>query len=93
MREPFWMDEMFLGESRPQGWLDQHGRPRRTMPCSRCGSPVPIYDQPAEVMRLLGWRPWGEVDYVAWCGHKQEFIALPTADGGCELVPIMGEAA
>jgi hypothetical protein len=63
------------------------------MPCPRCGSLVPIYDATAETMRLLGWRPWGEVDYVAWCGHKQEFIAMPTAEGGCELVPIMGEAA
>ena len=48
-------------------WLDAAGRERRTTACPRCSSPVPIYDQPAEVMRLLGWRPYGEVD-TTWPG-------------------------
>ena len=30
MREPFWMDEMLLSLSRPQGWRDEHGRLRET---------------------------------------------------------------
>jgi hypothetical protein len=31
--------------------------------------------------------------YVNSCGHAQEFLPLPNADGTVHLVPILGEAS
>ena len=64
MREPFWKDEMLLSLSRPDGWRDEHGRLRETIPCPRCGRITPLLDPSAEVMRLLKLRPYEETSYV-----------------------------
>jgi hypothetical protein len=32
------------------------------------------------------------VSYVNWCGHAQEIIPFPLPDGGCQFVPVLGEA-
>ena len=92
MREPFWMDEMLLSLSRPCGRRDEHGRLHETIPCPRCGRVTPLLDPSAEVMRLLKLRPYEETSYVNWCGHKVDYIPVPRGDGGCQLIPILGEA-
>jgi len=43
-------------------------------------------------MRLHQWHPYEETSYVNWCGHKLDCIPVPRADGGCQLIPILGEA-
>jgi hypothetical protein len=30
--------------------------------------------------------------YLNWCGHGQEVIPLPLADGRVTFVPVLGEA-
>jgi hypothetical protein len=30
--------------------------------------------------------------YVNWCGHAQEVIPWPRADGSVWLIPVLGEA-
>ena len=44
-------------------------------------------------MRMLKWRPYDVVRVIAWCGHAQEFILVPEADGWCSEIPVLGEAA
>ena len=85
------MDEMLLSLSRPYGWRDEHGRQHETIPSPRCGL-VPLLDPTAEVMRLLKLRPYQETSYVNWCGHKVDFISVLRGDGGCKLIPLVGEA-
>jgi hypothetical protein len=46
-----------------------------------------------EHLRVVGWKPLGTVYVVEWCGHGQEFIPVPDADGWCWLIPVLGEAA
>jgi len=92
MQKPFWMDEMLLSLSRPQGGRDEHGRLRPTMPCPRCGRVTPLLDPTAEVMRLRQWCPYEAIAIVNWFGHNLEYIPVPRGDGGCQLVPILGEA-
>src|SRR5215472_11849145 len=96
MREPFWMDEMLLSLSRPYGWRAEHGQLRETIHCPRCGRVTPLLDPSAEVMRLHKWRPYEEMSMemsiVNWCGHKIDYIPVPRGDGGCQLIPILGEA-
>ena len=29
---------------------------------------------------------------VHWCGYGQEVLPIPTEDGMCDLVPVIGEA-
>ena len=53
---------------------------------------TPLLDPSAQVMRLLKLRPYEETSYVNWCGHKVDHIPVPRGDGGCQLIPILGEA-
>jgi hypothetical protein len=47
-----------------------------------------------EHLRLYGWRLFAEATAVKACGHRQEYVLLPTRDGvTAQLVPILGEAA
>jgi len=41
---------------------------------------------------MNGWKPMGTMKIVSWCGHSQEFVAWPEADGDWRLVPLWGEA-
>jgi hypothetical protein len=42
---------------------------------------------------MIGWaQPRQVLKIVNWCGHAQEFVAGPEADGRWRLVPVMGEA-
>jgi len=76
----------------PPIWLDEAGRPRPVRPCVRCGREAPVYRFRLEHLRLIGWRLFAAVEYVNWCGHAQECVALPEADGWSWLVPVRGEA-
>jgi hypothetical protein len=39
-----------------------------------------------------GWALFQPTSYVNWCGHAQEIISLPLADGRVTFVPVLGEA-
>jgi hypothetical protein len=41
----------------------------------------------------MGWRLYASAEYVNWCGHGQEFIAMPDENGWCRFVPVLGEAS
>jgi hypothetical protein len=77
----------------PPIWRDDSGQPRPVRPCSRCGREAPIYRFSLADVRRLGWAPFVPAAYVNWCGHAQEVVPIPQADGTCQLVPIIGEAA
>jgi hypothetical protein len=42
-------------------------------------------------LRHVGWRLFTAATYVNWCGHGQEVIPLPLADGRVTFVPVFGE--
>jgi len=73
---------------------------RRTRP-PPANSPVPEVREGLtgtryrfEQLRMIGWgRPRQVLKIVNWCGHSQDFVAWPEADGYWRLVPVMGEAA
>jgi hypothetical protein len=86
-----WLSEQEkkLGRGRalmvPPVWLDESGQPRAVRQCSRCGRDAPVYRFRLEHLRLIGWRLYAPAEYVNWCGHIQEFIPLPGAEGWCRL--------
>ena len=41
---------------------------------------------------MAGWKPMKPMHVVNWCGHGQELIPWPEADGYWTLVPLIGEA-
>jgi hypothetical protein len=59
----------------PPIWLDEHG--------SR--APTRQFRAPS-----LDGRPTTPMVVVNWCGHGQEFIPWPEADGYWTLVPLIG---
>ncbi len=77
----------------PPEWLDEAGRRRPTRPCPRCGREAPVYRFRAEHLRLLGWAPFRVQSFVNWCGHEQEVIPWPEADGWSYCIPVVGEAS
>jgi hypothetical protein len=77
----------------PPVWLDEFGRPRPVRQCRKCGQEASIFRLRLEHLRLVGWRLFAPAEYVNWCGHAQEFMALPEGGGWCRLIPVLGEAA
>ncbi len=73
-------------------WLDESGQRRPTRPCSRCGREAPIFRFRVEHLKLVGWRLFAVASYTNWCGHGQEFIPVPLANGRVTFVPVVGEA-
>jgi hypothetical protein len=73
---------------------DEHGRPIPTYPCPRCGREVTRRFRGFRVENLkhLGWALFEPTSFVNWCGHAQEIIPLPLADGRVTFVPVLGEA-
>jgi len=45
-----------------------------------------------ENLKRLGWQLFQPTSYVNWCGHAQEIIPVPLADGRVTFVPVLGEA-
>jgi hypothetical protein len=75
--------------------IDEHGRPRATCPCHRCGTPVPVgYSFQLAHLRMIGWQLFAEAETVQRCSHAQNVLVVPQADGvRAALMPIYGEAA
>jgi hypothetical protein len=42
---------------------------------------------------MAGWKPMKPMLRVGWCGHSQQFIPWPDADGYWTLVPIIDPAS
>jgi hypothetical protein len=40
---------------------------------------------------MAGWKPMKPMLVVNYCGHGEEFIPWPEADGLWRLVPVVGE--
>jgi len=78
----------------PPRWPDEQGRPIPTYPCVRCGLEVASRFRGFRVENLehVGWRLFQPTSYVNWCGHAQEIIPVPLADGRVTFVPVLGEA-
>jgi hypothetical protein len=73
----------------PPIWLDERGRRRPTRPCPKCGSDSPEHRYRFEHLRMIGWgQPRQVLKIVNWCGHSQDFVAWPGADGYWALVPV-----
>jgi hypothetical protein len=45
-----------------------------------------------EHLRHVGWSLFFPATYVNWCGHGQEVIPVPLAEGWVTFVPVLGEA-
>jgi len=65
-----------------------------TYPCPRCGLEVASRFRGFRVENLkhVGWQLFRAETYVNWCGHGQEVIPVPLADGRVTFVPVLGEA-
>ena len=44
------------------------------------------------VAKHVGWQLYRAETYVNWCGHGQEDISVPMADGRVTFVLVLGEA-
>jgi hypothetical protein len=65
-----------------------------THPCPRCGEVVGAFKGfRAEHLAHVGWRAYQVENYQNWCGHAQEVIPVPRADGLVSFVPVLGGGA
>src|SRR3989454_1047344 len=70
-------------------WLDQAERPCPSVPCPRCGRPVPRMRIRARTLwSFRDWRPFQVTRTPSWCGHAIPMVALPRLDGWWEDVPV-----
>jgi hypothetical protein len=72
-------------------WLDEHGRRVPTRPCDvpNCDREWPVRRYRFEHLCMIGWaKPRQVQQIVNWCGHSQDFVAWPEADGYWRLVPV-----
>ena len=76
----------------PPIWLDEHGQRRPTRSRPKCGRDEPVFRLRYEHLHMNGWKPMKTMLIVNWCGHGQEFLPVPEADGYGQLVPVAGEA-
>ena len=59
----------------------------------RDGGGQPVYQIVRQGIKPR-WRVLKEVSFVEWCGHAQQFLVVPHADGErAALVPILADAA
>ena len=80
------------GAMAPPIWLDEHGQRVTTRPGSKCGREASVLRLRHEHLRMNGWKPMKVILRVNWCGHGQQFIPRPEADGYCRMIPVLGEA-
>ena len=73
-------------------WVDEKGHRRPTRPCTTPGCdrervvPLPYTFQH---LQMIGWcKPKQVLNVVNWCGHSQDYVAWPEADGFWRLVPL-----
>ncbi len=79
----------------PPVWLDEHGQRAPTRPCAtpKCDRQWPVRRYRFEHLRMIGWaKPRQVVKIVNWCGHSQDFVAWPEADGYWILGPVWSVA-
>jgi hypothetical protein len=50
---------------------------------------VPVSRYRTETLRQLGWQPCKTQMVVEWCGHAQEYVPWPEADGYWRMVPVL----
>ena len=62
------------------------------LPSMWARSRQPIPGLPCQNLKHVGWALFQPTVVVNWCGHAQEIIALPLADGRVTFVPVLGEA-
>jgi hypothetical protein len=46
----------------------------------------------ADQLRMVGWEAYRVQSYQNWCGHTQEVIPFPLADGSVRYVRVVGDA-
>ncbi len=73
-------------------WRDAQGWRLPPNPCPKCGANVGPMPLRVENLRHLGWQPYTVQGFQSWCGHRQEIIPFPRADGSVLFVPVLGEA-
>jgi len=62
--------------------LDERGPRRSTRECPRYGREVPVLRLRFKDLRVIGWaQPRPVVKIVNWCGHSQQFVPWPEAEG------------
>jgi hypothetical protein len=76
-------------------WLDEHGERVPTRPCHvpNCTREWPVYRKRIQHLIMGGWKPTQPMLDVNWCGHSQQVIPWPDADGYWSLVPIVEAVA
>lgn len=47
-----------------------------------------MYRHRLQHLIMAGWKPMKPILVVNWCGHGQQFIPWPEADGHWTLVPV-----
>jgi hypothetical protein len=50
-----------------------------------------VFEFSVEQLRFVGWRPFEDASFVGWCGHAQEVILVPEAEGGCFMIPVLAK--
>jgi hypothetical protein len=69
-----------------------HGQRVPTRPCPKCGKDSPEHRYRFEHFRMIGsGQPRQVLKIVNWCGHAQDFVAWPEADGYWRLVSVLGD--
>jgi hypothetical protein len=76
----------------PPNWVDEHGRPRPTRPCPRCGRVIPVNRWPVKTLPTQPRRPYQVLTFVEWCGHQQEVVLVPEGGGWYSEIPVLGVA-
>src|SRR5260370_5228828 len=71
-------------------WTDGRGNRLPKKPCPRCGANVGPMPLRVEHLRHLGWAPYRVQSYQSWCGHTQEIIPFPRADGSVLFIDVIG---
>ncbi len=67
-------------------WTDGRGNRLPKTPCPKCGAnvgPMPLRVEQAH---------YRVQSYQSWCGHTQELIPFPRADGSVLFIDVIGEA-
>ena len=71
----------------------KHGRRLPKKACPKCGANVGPMPLRVENLRHLGWDPYTVQSYQSWCGHTQEIIPFPRADGSVLFIDVIGKAS
>jgi len=76
----------------PRRWVDAEGRPLRTRPCLKCGTPTPMFRLTVEEVRRNGGSPLSADSTGPLMWSRPRVLPIRGKDGRCDLVPVIGEA-